>query len=352
MHLEASTSQGNESVSGSFYGASGATQRGLLTWWYGLAAPEEPPNSTSRDRERVRAGRLSSIILLIVFGFGISLLPNALTSTSHTFLFTVLAAMALNLVALLFNRQGRVALVGVGMVIVVEAAFVIVDVTLPTGLTTTSLKIFYLAVLTELIAVSLLPPKSVFLVMLVNNVFTWAAITLQPRASDLQIPTATAYYNTLATPLVLQIIVAIVTYLWVQGATQAIERAEQVAALERALAEQDRAVAEQKQQLEHGIHQILQTHIQVANGNFEARAPLARENVLWQVAYSLNNLLTRLQRAIQSESELQRTQVEARHLLDAVRQAKMGRRPIFAQRSSTVLDPLAQELAGNVIEQQ
>ncbi len=81
------------------------------------------------------------------------------------------------------------------------------------------------------------------------------------------------------------------------------------------------------------------------------RAPLARENVLWQVAYGLNNLLARLQRATQSEHELQRTEVEAARLTEAVRSAKVRRQPIQAQKSGTLLDPLAQELAGNYIGQ-
>jgi hypothetical protein len=211
---------------------------------------------------------------------------------------------------------------------------------------------FDLMILTELMAVSLLPPKSVFLATLCNCLFTWAAISFLPRAADLTIATPSAYYGALASPLVLQIIVALVTYLWVQGARQAIERAEQVAALERALAERDRAAVEQKQQLEHGIQQILQTHVQAANGNFDARAPLAQDNVLWQVAHSLNNLLVRLQRATQSENDFQQTRIEVVRLTEAVRYAKRSRRPLQQiPRSGTILDPLAQELTGTSINQ-
>lgn len=358
MHIETSTPRRNEKSKStreaSFLldGHGGSSHGGLMEWWYRLVAPAEPQNATSRDRERVRAGRLSSIILLIIFGFGLSLLPNALSSKTHAFLYTVLAAMVLNIGSLLLNRQGKVIMVGIITVVVVEAAFIMVDLTLSAGLSTGALKIFYLVILTELIAVSLLPPKSVFLVMLGNGLFTWAAITFQNRAADLNITTLSSYYNVLTTPLALQIIVAIVTYLWVQGATQAIARAEQVAELERTLAERDRAAAEQKEQLELGIQHILQTHIQAANGNFEARAPLAKENILWQVAYGLNNLLARLQRAIQSENELQRTHMEVGRLLEAVRNARTRRHPIQAQKSGTMLDPLAQELTGSHIDRQ
>lgn len=326
---------------------------GVLAWWYRLAAPSEPPNATTQDRARIRAGRLGSIILLIIFCFGATQLPNALSSmsTDRVFPMIILVAMAINIGAQILNKQGKVVLAGTMMVIVVELAFFMIVLISFHTLTSGDMPVFDLLVVTELMAVSLLPPGSVFLVTLCNVLFTWAAITFLPHSTTLNTSTAIRYYSVLAIPLVLQIIVAIITYLWAQGANLAIERAERVAALEHAIAERDRAALEQKQQLEDGIHEILQTHIQVAKGNFEARAPLARENMLWQVAYSLNNLLTRLQRAIQSESELQRTGTEAARLVDAVRFAKMRQRPIQASRTGTLLDPLAQELHGNALTQ-
>ncbi|WP_126628992.1 hypothetical protein [Dictyobacter alpinus] len=327
------------------------SQNGPLEWWYRLAAPLEPQQSTSEDRERVRAGRLSSVMLLIMFCFGITQLPNAFMSTNHFFLFIVLIAMVIDAGAFILNRRGQVLLAGSTMVVVVEIAFILVVLTSRTGITARSLTIFHLIVLTELMAVSLLPGKSVFIVALCNTIFTWAAISFLPHAPDFKLVTTSAYYSALASPIVLQVIVAIVTYLWAEGTRQAIARAEQVAVLERALAERDRAAAEQKLQLEQGIQQILHTHVQAANGNFEARAPLTQDNVLWQVGYGLNNLLARLQRAIQSENELQRAEKEVGRLLGAVRNAKAKHQLFQASRSGTILDPLAQELTGTRIHQ-
>ena len=353
MRTEGSIStKGGTAPKTSLWNEQGTGSRsGLLNWWYQLTAPIEPQNSTSGDRERVRTGRLASIILFMTFCFGLAQLPNALNSANHLFLYIVLIAMCINVGAFIFNKSGQVMAVGIGMVAVVEIAFILVVFTSRTGLSSRSLTVFYLVVVTELIAVSLLPPKSVFLVALCNAAFTGAAIYYLPHTSDLVLTTPYTYYSVLASPLVLQIIVAIVTYLWVQGARQAIERAERVAALERVLAERDRDAAEQKQQLELGIQQILQTHIQAANGNFNARAPLAKENVLWQVAYGLNNLLARMQRSSQCERDLQRAEGEATRLVDAVRQARATRRPIQVPKNGTVLDPLAQELTGNYIHQ-
>lgn len=322
-----------------------SSQNALLAWWYRLAAPTEPEQATSQDRERVRAGQLSSIILLLIFSFGISQVPNALVSMNHFFLAILLVSMAINLGVFVLNRQGRVLVAGTIMVIVVELAFMLVVLTSPMGLTSRSLTIFHLIVLTELMAVSLLPPKSVFLALLCNAVFTWAAITFMHHAADFVMATPSSYYATLASPLVLQGIVALVTYLWVQGARQAIVKAEQTAMLERALAERDRAAVEQKRQLEEGIQHILQTHIQVANGNFEARAPLSKDNVLWQVASALNTLLARLQRNSQAEQELLRTQTAVFQLTEVVHQAKRRNQVVRVAKSGTMIDPLAQELS-------
>jgi len=100
----------------------------------------------------------------------------------------------------------------------------------------------------------------------------------------------------------------VITYLWVTSATQAIARADratEIASLERIMAEQAQMEAEQKRELEKSIQQIVQTHSQVANGDFAARVPLNRGAVLWEVAGSLNNLLSRLQRWRQDSLKLQ-----------------------------------------------
>jgi hypothetical protein len=135
------------------------------------------------------------------------------------------------------------------------------------------------------------------------------------------------------------------------------------------------AISQQKQELESGIQMILETHVQVANGDFTTRAPLAQDHLLWQVAYSLNNLLARLQRLNQAEAELQQAKVELRrqmgsgqmevqqiktelqqiyaetqHLVEALREAKLQEHPIQVSPSRTLLDPLCRELAGNYIQ--
>lgn len=137
----------------------------------------------------------------------------------------------------------------------------------------------------------------------------------------------------------------------------------------------ERAIAQQKQELELGIQQLLQTHIQAANGDFQARAPLAQDHVLWQIAYSLNNLLSRMQRLSLAEAELNQTKLEASRtigslqtqanliknelqliqgeaamLIDSLREAKVKDSPIRTPSSRTLLDPLYKELTGNYLQ--
>src|SRR5690349_22119005 len=52
---------------------------------------------------------------------------------------------------------------------------------------------------------------------------------------------------------------------------------------------------------------LFRSHVRAANGDYTARAPLGQDNLLWQIASSLNNLLSRLQRSRSEEhtSELQ-----------------------------------------------
>lgn len=136
----------------------------------------------------------------------------------------------------------------------------------------------------------------------------------------------------------------------------------------------ERVAAQEKRDLELGIEQLLQTHVQIANGNFAARVPLTQEHVLWKIASALNTLLARTQRlnqdmaqvqqmrinaaytvesvqmqAQQITVELQHVQAETAALVEVLRDAKVKERPISVLPSHTLLAPLHKELAGNYL---
>ncbi len=151
-------------------------------------------------------------------------------------------------------------------------------------------------------------------------------------------------------PISLQVVIAVVLFLWVQSALHAIaraDRAEEVALLQERERELHQRELEQKRQLDEGIQQILQMHVQVANGNFTARAPLSKEHVLWQIAYALNNLVARIQRLSSVEHEQQRIKALVSQLTQTIQQAKQRRQPLSLSRTGTYLDPLLMELTND-----
>ncbi len=156
----------------------------------------------------------------------------------------------------------------------------------PGGFGVYNLPVLDLLVIPKLLAVSLLPKESVFPVAIINSLYIWGSIMLQHHATDLtDLIGRVGYYGLITRPVILQVAVAIVTYLWVRSASQAIERAdraEAIAELEHAMAEQEHAIAEQKRWLDLSIQQIVETHARVANGGFNVRVPPTQNNVLWQ----------------------------------------------------------------------
>lgn len=131
-------------------------------------------------------------------------------------------------------------------------------------------------------------------------------------------------YDVVAQPIGLQIIVAVVTYLWVRSALRAIARADRA----EEVAELQQREAERTHQLESGIQQLLRTQVRAANGDLTARANLSQDNILWQVGISLNFLLTRLQKAAweasRAENENQHLRWEVARLTEALRGVGAG----------------------------
>jgi hypothetical protein len=193
-----------------------------------------------------------------------------------------------------------------------------------------------------LVAASILPRPTTFIVAGVNSLLIWLDFTFQPHAQDLQAyVTAQGALSQIARPIALQLIIATVAFLWVRGTDEAIrraDRAEELAAMEHQL-------ADQKRQLDLGIRQILDTHVRVANGDYTARAPLTQDNVLFQIAASLNTLLNRLGRAAQAEYFMQRTTGEIVRLRDSLVAARAGRQPLWPAPSGTPVDALIEVLA-------
>ncbi|MGO8947680.1 MAG: hypothetical protein ACLQUY_08470 [Ktedonobacterales bacterium] len=312
-------------------------------WWLRLtSAPALAGDTSFEGRERLRRSRLASWLILGILVSLLLVIPVIAGSAATAI--TLLAALVGLLIAAVCNRLGLVTLSGIILILLFDGGIFASIASEPHGITMFDLPGYDALTITVVVAASILPPVSAFLVAALNALLIVVDFSLQPHAADLT--TNIQLYGAagiLARPLALLVIVAIVGYLWVRGTNREVhraDRAEGVAALEH-------AYAEQRRQLEIGVQQILATHVRLANGDYNARAPLTQENILWQIASSLNNLIVRLKTSMEQAAQsgraayqLRRTEDEAQRLAAALRDLQAGRQPIWPQPTGTVVDEL------------
>jgi hypothetical protein len=320
-------------------------QNSLIQRWYHLTAVSDAPaNASFPQREAARKSRLLSAVLFFFTLVIIVFLPCCLLLSNHYDFWIDAVLIVLSFIALGLNRKGKTFAAGVLVVAAFQAALTIIIFT-TTPFDETSLQIYDLFIMTELLAVSLLPPRSVFIVAIANSAVILTSLLYEAHTPVLTADLRTQFIPVMIRPIALQFIIAGVTYVWVYSTLKAIvraDRAETVALLEHAL-------VEQKHDLEFGIGQILQTHVAIANGNLNARAPLTQNNVLWQIARALNTLLTRFQRAMMAERELQRVKQAVYYSVDMIQQAERQNQAPCLSFTHTVLDPLIAALQGKTL---
>ncbi len=288
--------------------------------------PDTSKSAPLLVRERARRKQLVGTILLVVAGFQLVNLPGAIVDHDPLAFGTIVLGLLICGVAMLFNRGGKATISSILLIVVVDLACGLMLLTSPMGLEVANLPVFDVLIVSELIAVSLLPAISVFPIALINILFIIAVFALQPHTPELNMLLHSSMaLNAIAQPIALQIIVALVTYLWVRSAQRAITRADRA----EEIAELQRREAERSHQLETGIQQLLQTQVRAANGDLTARTNLSQDNLLWQVGVSLNMLLTRLQKAGRdagrAEYENQQLRREVARLTEYVREVRADR---------------------------
>ncbi|MBF6589424.1 MAG: hypothetical protein IVW57_02695 [Ktedonobacterales bacterium] len=324
----------------------------LVRWWHSLVAPAEPPADASPTaRDRARRGRLASTLLFGLLLVGLGALAVGFSDPDHfdgplPGLFNLLpGAFAAGLAAALLNRRGHVNAAGVLMIVIADLPLLSITLFSQGGrLDVVNLTGFYPIIIAVLFAASILPPISVFPVALVNSLLVCAIILAKPHT-----PAFAASFDhfgdivgTMGQPIGLELVVAIVSYLWITSTRRAIQRAD----LAEALAELERREVERTRELERGVRQLLAVHVELANGNFNVRAPMVRNTPLWQIGSSLNNLIARFARLAQADYTLHRTSQEARRLAEAIHVWREGRQPIWPTPSGTPLDEVLVALAG------
>jgi hypothetical protein len=330
---------------------------GPMAWWLNLTAPPRRANLGSTDeRERIRKAELTSYLILAVFFFLGTLVSNSLADPSTG---QAVGAMAVVLfIAAILNRTGeyarwRTSVAGFlvpGFLLLLLIAAIVQAVgglrliwlpafdllALPIFLSSLNGTwrtpwIFFTAAVAFIVADFLLQPHA-----LINAV---GATNFDDIAHETKI---FGVWGMINRPIGLCFFAALVGSIAAYSVWQAIrraDRAEEIARLEHTL-------ADQKRQLDVGIQQILQTHVRAANGDYSARAPLGQDNLLWQIASSLNNLLNRLQRSGQAEHLYRRVEEEARRLAAAIDDAQSGRKPIWPAPTGTPIDLILERIRG------
>lgn len=265
-------------------------------------------------REQLYRKQLVNVVLVVITIFQLVGLPGAIEMKSAASIWTIVLGLALCSLAGIFNQMGKVAIVAVLLIVVVDLGCGLMLLTTPMGLDVSDLPIFDVLIISELIAVSLLTPNSVFPVALSNIAFIVADLIFQPRTMEMQmVLTGSMGFSAIAQPISLQIVVAVVAYVWVRNALLALARADRA----EELAELQRREAERQQELEEGVEHISQILVQAANGNRSVRAQMNQENALWRISNSLNLLLTRLMRVGQIEQENKQLRAELTRITEA-----------------------------------
>ncbi|GCE30765.1 hypothetical protein KDA_62490 [Dictyobacter alpinus] len=322
-----------------------ATKFSLVQWWYkSTSMPEVGPNASFVKRETVRKSQLLSTVLFFYTIVVVVFLPCCLLLPQPAIVWADAGLVISALVALIINKRGHALIAALTVVIMFELMLTLA-LALITPLDEPSIQLYDLYIMGELLAVSLLPVRSVFIFALFNSAIIVASLLYQPHTMFFDLDMRTQFIPTLIRPIALQFIVAGVSYVWVKSTTKAIaraDRAEMVATLEHAL-------GDQKRELEEGIEKILQTHVAIANGNLNARAPLTQDNSLWQIARALNTLLVRLQRAVLAEKELQRVERAVYSSVRAVQTAEQQRLSPRIPFTQTAIDPLIASLQGKTL---
>jgi hypothetical protein len=321
-----------------------ADHRGIFLWWLRLTAPpgaimyDQAP--TRKERERLRHAGLTSYVAPFVFVAPLLLLQQANGDFATTTAIIVL--MLFSLLALIFNRYGLQVVAALLLILSMDAVIEGSLITAQGGLSSGWLLTFDLFVIPLITAGVLLSRNYLWLFVILHIACILGDFYLLPHAADLDALVMVWHGPAVvfARPIIIQLGVFLLSFLQITSTNRAIiraDRAEEVAALQS-------AIARRKQQLEAGIQEIMNVLVHAANGHFTTQASLPKENVLWQIASSLNTLFARLQHSRQAEMKMYQTEQEVRKVIDALREAKRGHFVIWPHTTGSALDPLLQEI--------
>lgn len=318
----------------------------FFEWWHHISLPRRGPDTSPAERERTRYARLTTDFTLLVFIFTAAFTPYGFTS-SATLGGPVVAIAGLFVVvlAIIFNKLGF-NLAGASM-LVLCGIINVAGTLLSSPLDLSLIPIFSTLVIPLILAGVLMPPVAALISCAFNIVLILLIAVFQKHTPAYDSMSFRLMSGLLALPITLQIVVAVVIYVIMRNLSSTIrraDRAEEIIALQAEVTEFERQQAHSQKQLEEGIAVIAQVHNEVAKGNLNSRVPLGSDNVLWQVAVPLNNLLNRVQQWKNSDERLEQMQKAIKGVLQILNDARIAQRPVsFSKRTGTDIDPLLAE---------
>ncbi len=314
----------------------------LLGWWYRFTVPPRAAaNASLMKREADRKARLLSTVVFCILGLGVIVIPFSTVSE----LVPTIIGMIIDISALLANRAGKTTLAG--SIIVMNAEIALMGLILGsfTPITPVTFQSYDLLIIGELIAVSLLPVNNIFIVAVANSAFIAAHILYAPHTQTIGGILQADLGGTLIRPICLQLFVAGIVAMWVYNAQKMSERAnraEMVATLEHAMAEQHALAEQEKQELEESIQQLVQMHTDMVNGQAATtRISYPPTKVLWPLVGVINSLWVRQQSVKRTEHEYEQLKQAISQYTQVLYQATLSPQQLLPiQRTGTELDPL------------
>jgi hypothetical protein len=324
---------------------------GPFEFWYNMTAPPKQPLSAPFEaREAARRGRLTSTVLVMVFGsMAVLVIPSAIITHNPEFMGTGVMMTALVTLALFLNRRGKGLLGSWLLVIGMNIGLAAALITYPGGLSVNALPLMDIQVVEPiLVAMFLLPLWSVFVFGLVDVAFIGLLFVLEPHTADLNVVLASNAYETITRPIYLLIYVIAVVYPVMRSLLKAIiqsDRAKEIARVQHDLAQREAQIVQEKQVLDTDIQSLVEALTQVTNGNTRAQFPYPATQSLWPITGALHNLFARVRASRQQETEFQQTRLAVEKVMQAIRQSRQTGQPLrLARTGNMIIDPLIIEL--------
>ncbi len=334
----------------SSYSITGLHPYPWIGWWYYFAAPPAPAHVEElplKDREFLRRGKLTSIALLIeLIELIIQSVPTVNDGT-NAFLFIMLS-IAFLVIAVLFNRAGKLLLAGLLVIFVMDAGMISV-LALPPAIPLKLAQIPFVFLLVQplLISVLLFPAWSILVVAAINMLATALMLLFLPRAPEFQTYMHTHSGPIFGIPLTIQLLAALISYIVITSLQESLvraDKAEEVTKLQQVMAEHALSELQMKRLLEASIEEIVSGLSRFANGDNQARIRLEQGNHLWTVAATINNMISRFVRLREQEGPKEQTSIAVRAYLREIQMARITGKPLPESQSGTDVDILVKEL--------